>query len=247
MNLTTYRADLHIHSLLSPCGDLQMSPANIVAEACRKGLDIIGITDHNSTRQASLIKELGEKKSLFVLCGAEVTTREEVHCLSFMPDEPSLKLFQNYLDAHLPNIKNDTEQFGFQVCVDAKEQIVYEEERLLISALDQSIEELEQMVHSLGGIFIPAHINRPRYGLISQLGFVPTNLPVDALELSKHTTIDSFKAANAYLSDYSFIQNSDAHYVNDIGTVFTLLAMPHRSFEEVRKAFRNLQQKNIKK
>ncbi|MFA6403067.1 MAG: PHP domain-containing protein [Salinivirgaceae bacterium] len=247
MSLTTYRADLHIHSLLSPCGDLEMSPANIVAEACRKGLNIIGITDHNTTRQALLIKQLGEKQGLFVLCGAEVTTREEAHCLSFMPDEASLEIFQHYLDAHLPDIKNDSEQFGFQVCVDKNEQIIYEEERLLISALDQSLEQVEQKVHELGGIFIPAHINRPRFSLISQLGFVPTDLPVDALELSKHTTIEAFKAANAYLADYAFIQNSDAHFVNDIGTVFNLLTLSHRSFEEVRKALRNLQQKNVQK
>ncbi|MCK9208038.1 MAG: PHP domain-containing protein [Salinivirgaceae bacterium] len=236
----TYRADLHIHTLLSPCGDLEMSPFGIVDEACKKGLDIIGITDHNTTRQAPLIQKLGHERGLYVLCGAEVTTKEEAHCLAFMPSAESLETFQQYLDEHLPDIPNSEGEFGYQVCVDREEQIVFQEERLLISALDQSIEQMEQMVHSLGGIFIPAHINRPRYSIISQLGFVPLELNVEALELSKHVSIADFKAANKYLNNYSFIQSSDAHFLKDIGTVVTMLKMHHRSFDGIRSALRNI-------
>ncbi len=92
--MKTYRADLHIHTLLSPCGDLSMTPANIVSEALRKKLDIIGITDHNSTRQAGLVGMLGAREGLFVLQGAEVSTREEVHCLVFFENPAELELFQ---------------------------------------------------------------------------------------------------------------------------------------------------------
>jgi len=236
MTQTAYRADFHIHSLLSPCGDLEMSPANIVAEAIRKELKVIGITDHNSTRQSQLVKQLGDEQGLLVLCGAEVTTKEEVHCLTFFPDNNSLHEFQKYLDIHLPNIKNDPDQFGFQVCVDINEQIIFEEDRLLLSALDQSIEQVAKKVYDLNGIFIPAHINRPRFSIISQLGFVPCDLPVDALELSKHTSIDAFKKNNAYLSNYNFIQNSDAHYLKDIGTVFNMLTITNFSFDGIKEA-----------
>jgi PHP family Zn ribbon phosphoesterase len=238
--LNTYRADLHIHTLLSPCGDLAMSPANIIAAACKKGLDIIGISDHNSTRQAPLIQQLGAEKGIFVLCGAEVTSREEAHCLCFLPDEPTRLIFQDYLDAHLPPVMNKPDDFGYQVCVDIAEQIVFEEERLLISALNQSIEDIEAKVHALGGIFIPAHINRPRYSIISQLGFVPSDLNVDALELSRHHTISGFKEKNAYLANYPFIQSSDAHYIEDVGSVFTNLQMAHRSFDEIKKALKSM-------
>ncbi len=232
----TYRADLHIHSLLSPCGDLEMSPASIIAEACKKGLDIIGITDHNTTRQAPLVQELGKEKGIFVLCGAEVTTKEEVHCLVFLPDSKRLEKFQKYLDENLPDIANSEEEFGYQICVDRMEQIVFQEERLLISAINQSIDQVEKVAHNLGGIFIPAHINRPRYSIISQLGFVPDDLKFDALELSRHTSIKDFLTVNDYLKNYPFIQNSDAHYLKDIGSAVTLLNMPHRSFDEIRKA-----------
>lgn len=234
--MNTYKADLHIHTILSPCGDLFMSPANIISEASKKGLDIIGITDHNSTRQAPLIYELGKKDGIFVLCGAEVTTKEEAHCLCFMPDMGSLNIFQTYLDDHLPDIKNDNDKFGFQVCVNNKEDIVFEEERLLLSAIDQSVDQIEQKVHELNGLFIPAHVNRPMFSLISQLGFVPPDLKFDALELSRHITIKQFKKQNIYLKDATFMYNSDAHIVSDIGTVYTEFKIVKRSFEEIKKA-----------
>ncbi|MBI9065801.1 MAG: PHP domain-containing protein [Salinivirgaceae bacterium] len=243
--MNTYQADLHIHTILSPCGDLQMSPKNIIAEAAKKGLDIIGITDHNSTRQSRLIKKLGEKEGIFVLCGAELTSKEEAHCLVFMPDDESLALLQAFLDTNLPNIQNDVNQFGYQVCVDEKENIVFEEPRLLISAINKSIKEIQELTYSLGGIFIPAHVNRPRYSIISQLGFIPDDLLVDALELSRHITRAEFIKQNRYLEKYNFISNSDAHFVNDVGAVNTLLQMEMRSFEELKMALNGLDGRKI--
>ena len=102
--MNTYRADLHIHTVLSPCGDLDISPTRIIEKAREKGLDIIGITDHNSTRHCSLIRELAQPAGIFVLMGAEVTTREEVHCLSFFENDDQLSEFQAYLEQHLPHV-----------------------------------------------------------------------------------------------------------------------------------------------
>jgi len=235
--METFRADLHIHTILSPCGDLFMSPQNIINKALEKGLDIIGITDHNSTRQAGLIKQMAERKGLFVLCGAEVTSKEEVHCLTFFPNDEALTNFQQYLDKHLPNIKNDTDKFGFQVCVNENEDIVFEEERLLISGLNQSIDQIELKVHSLNGIFIPAHINRPSYSVLSQLGFVDADLKVEALELSRHVSVEKFIQQQSYLKDYTFIQNSDAHRLEDIGIQYTEYQLNSRSFDEMKQAF----------
>lgn len=237
--MNIFRADLHMHTTLSPCGDLFMSPAAIVDKACERGLDIIAITDHNTTRQAPLVAELGNQKGLFVLCGAEVTTKEEVHCLGLFPDRTSLSEFQVYLDEHLPPIANDPDSFGYQVQVDAEEDICYQEDRLLISGLNQSIEQVEKEVHRLGGLFIPAHINRPSYSLSSQLGFVPPDLNYDALELSRHISIEDFIQQNKYLAEATFIQSSDAHFVNDIGSVYTELSMKKRSFDELAMALQS--------
>ena len=146
------RADLHIHTVLSPCGDLDMSPANIIGMALQKGLSLIGISDHNSTRQAPVIQQLGERQGLRVLCGTEINTAEEVHALAYFPTLERLTAFQHFLDLHLPDIKNNPDKFGYQVVVDAEEQITYEEERLLITALDVDINTIERTVHALDGI-----------------------------------------------------------------------------------------------
>ncbi len=234
--MNTYKADLHIHTLLSPCGDLEMSPKNIVKQAFERNLNIIGITDHNSTRHCRLISEIAKDKGIFVLCGAEVTSKEEVHCLCFMPDFEKLAVFQEYLEQNLPEIKNDVNMFGYQVQVDEDEQIIYEEEKLLISALDQSIGQIEEKVHQLGGIFIPAHINRTANGLISQLGFVPDDLKYDALEISKHISISKFLLQNPYLKSKTFIQSSDAHFIINLSEVWTTFSLEDLSFNEILMA-----------
>ncbi|PKO99586.1 MAG: histidinol-phosphatase, partial [Bacteroidetes bacterium HGW-Bacteroidetes-9] len=182
--MKVFIADLHIHTILSPCGSLEMSPKVIVEAAKSKKLDIIGITDHNSTRQCRVVAGEAIKAGITVYCGVEVTTKEEVHCLAFFENFEKLDEFQHYLDVNLPDIKNDTALFGYQVVVNEAEEIVNEEEKLLISAINKSIDQVETEVHRLDGIFIPAHVNRPKYSLISQLGFIPPDLKFDALELS---------------------------------------------------------------
>jgi PHP family Zn ribbon phosphoesterase len=108
-----YKADLHIHTVLSPCGDIEMSPVKIIDAAMSKGLNIIGITDHNSTLNAIVTAKLGEKAGIFVMCGAEITTREEVHCLCFMPNYEGLQHFQSFINSSTIFFPNNPEKFGF--------------------------------------------------------------------------------------------------------------------------------------
>lgn len=242
MNL--FRADLHIHTLLSPCGSLDMSPATIVQIAKEKGLDIIGITDHNSTRHGKLIHSLAKQNGIVALCGAEVTTREEVHCLAFFEDFERLDLFQDYLWEHLVKIKNVPEKFGYQPVIDENEDIVEMVEALLIQPLTESIEAVQLKVNSLGGIFIPAHVNRPMNGILSQLGFIPSGLNCDALEISCHISREDFLRQNPVLEKYRIIQSSDAHYPEQIGHVFTNFLMYDRSFAEIKMALAQQEGRN---
>ena len=230
-----YRADLHIHTVLSPCGSLEMSPEQIVEAAIAKGLDIIAITDHNSTRQCKAVIEVGEERGLKVIGGAEITTREEVHCVTLFEDIESLSVFQEYLDDFLPNIPNDPDSFGHQVWVNRDEEIEGIEPRLLLSGLEQSIEDVERKVHSLNGIFIPAHVDRPMFGLFSQLGFIPDTLACDALEVTANVTPGFFKSTRIR-DNYPVISNSDAHYLNQIGSNFTTYMMESPTFAELKKA-----------
>ncbi len=234
--MNRYRADLHVHTVLSPCGDLAMSPANIVEVAAHKGIDILGITDHNSTRHGSLIKKMAEKEGIYVLRGAEVTTREEIHCLAFFESDEHLEVFQKYLDTFLGDVWNIPDKFGYQVVVDEEEIIVEEVDKLLVSAIHQSIDEVEKQVRQLDGLFIPAHIDRPFHSLISQLGFVPEDLNADALELSRHSTQEDLLRRFPGLKSFTFIQSSDAHQLAQLGTRTTLFEIEQPGFNEIRLA-----------
>ncbi len=233
-----FRADLHTHTVLSPCGDLEMSPVNIIKRAKEKKIDIIGITDHNSTKQCAVLKEVGDEFGVFVIKGAEITTKEEVHCLTFFENDNQLFEFQKFIDAHITDIKNDVNRFGYQCLVDKYDNILEQEENLLISALDVGISEVEKKVHQLQGLFIPAHIDRVNNSILANLGFLPPDLEVDALEISKNVKYSDFIERNMYLKGKTFIQSSDAHYIDDIAKVYSLFEIEEISFQEIRMALK---------
>ncbi|MFW5877719.1 MAG: PHP domain-containing protein [bacterium] len=231
-----YKADLHIHTVLSPCGDLDMSPVNVVNTAAEKGLDIIGITDHNTTRHCELVKELGKEKGIFVLTGTEVNSKEEIHSLAFFEKTEQLAEFQLYMDTWLPPVKNDPKRFGYQVQVNRYDEIIYEEENSLFSAVDRSIDEIERKVHMLDGIFIPAHVDRPRNSVYSQLGFFPDDLHVDAIEISWATKPSEYMKNHSELDGFRIIRSSDAHYPEDIARAISIFMLRNRSFCEIKMA-----------
>ncbi|SMO74965.1 hypothetical protein SAMN06265379_106150 [Saccharicrinis carchari] len=237
--MKNYRVDLHIHTVLSPCANLQMSPDVIVERALEQQLDIIGIADHNSTKQCEVIRQMGHEVGLTVLCGAEINTKEEVHCLTFFEDSNQLNQFQQYLDTHLPRIKNKPELFGDQVWVDKDNNILGEELRLLIVGLDASIDEVNRKVAELGGLFIPAHVDKPRNSISSQLGFLPGNLTVSGVELSANANMEAFKNKHPWIKKYSLITNSDAHIPEQIGSSYTIMQLQESSFNEVKMALKN--------
>jgi len=170
--MQSFKADLHTHTVLSPCGSLEMSPGRIIEKAVKEGIDLLGITDHNSTLMCRVIAEVAAEQNISILPGAEINTKEEVHCLTFFQDWKKLETFQQYLDQHLIHIPNDPNRFGYQVVVDRNEQILQEVDSLLIASLDQSLDDVAEVVHSLGGIFIPAHVDRPTNSITS-IGVYP--------------------------------------------------------------------------
>lgn len=236
--MQSFKADLHIHTVLSPCGDLEMSPTNIVAKAKEKQLDCIAITDHNSTLHCKLAKELGQREGILVIMGAEVTSKEEAHCLCFFEDKDSLDKFQIWLDEKLPKIALDEDKFGYQLVVNQEEEIIDQKEFLLINAIDADLDTIYEKVSSLNGLFVPAHINKGANSLTSQLGFVPPDVKADALEISGHISKTNFLKKNAYLKKFQFIQDSDSHFIDSIGDVYCNLIMEELSFEEFRLAIR---------
>lgn len=243
--MNVYKADLHIHTVLSPCGNLEMSPSNIIRLAKEKELDIIGITDHNSTRHCKLTAELGERHGVFVLTGVEITTREEVHCLAFFEKLETIDVFQEFIDQSLPFIRNNPAYFGYQVVVDEYENIVEEIDPLLITALNSSINEIRLKVADLGGIFIPAHVDRPRNGIIDQLGFMQESLHPDAVEIWNKNTRNTFLKTYPGFDKYQLLISSDSHTLQQIGSYYSELEMQQINFNEIRNALTGNQGRRV--
>lgn len=222
-----------------------MTPDNIIACALAQGIDIIAITDHNSTRHCRLAEHYSHNRDIFVLCGAEITTKEEAHCLAYMPDHAALDRLQAYLEQHLPDIPNDPDRFGDQVQIDEDFNIVYEEPRLLTAAIDQSVNQVADFVHAAGGLFVPAHIDKLTTSIVSQLGFIPFDLEYDAVELSGRGNADKILQMHKYLKGKSFTRSSDAHIPDLVGFAPCYMELETRSFEEIRKAFRQKEGRRV--
>ncbi|MDY3978749.1 MAG: PHP domain-containing protein [Tidjanibacter sp.] len=235
--MNRYKVDLHIHTLLSPCGDLFMSPRTIVATALAKGLDAIAITDHNSTLQVETVQKIGRREGLTVFCGVELTTREEAHCVALLPDLSAAAWLQKWVDQKIVKVPNDPERLGDEVWVDEQENIVGEVEWYLNSPIDASTEEIADRVTDCGGLFVPAHIDRASYSLIGQLGFISPALPVAAVEYNFAEKYQQLCAAQKYLARYTAYTASDAHFPHLIGANPSWLTAEHRTFNELRKAF----------
>ena len=241
-----YKADLHIHTVLSPCGDLDMSPVNIIRQANLKKLDIIAVTDHNSTRHCRITAHIGKRYGIKVLAGAELNTKEEVHCLAIFENADIADVFQEVIDLNLLPVPNDPEIFGHQFIVDEEENILDEEVRLLVASLQLSVDELSDQVKRLGGLFIPAHIDRHHNGIYSQLGFLPPALKVDALEVSRRSGFKQFLEAHPEVHRHGVITNSDAHTISRIGESITEYYLGDTGIEEIRLALHTQNGRKLK-
>ncbi|QIA09236.1 PHP domain-containing protein [Draconibacterium halophilum] len=231
-----FRADLHIHSVLSPCADLEMAPLKIVEQAQKAGLHIIGITDHNSTLNAKVIRDLALEKGILTLTGVEITTKEEVHCLAFFDNDEALDTFQQYLEQHITRISNPDGHFGYQPVVDKEEKVLELVPYYLTSALKKGISSVQKYVYDLGGIFIPAHVNRPLNGLFSHLGFIPKDLAFDAMGITGNTSEKHVRKQYDLDDNISLVYNSDSHFLEQIGTRYSVFNIHKLSFKEVKKA-----------
>lgn len=209
--------DFHIHSALSPCGDADMTPNNIVNMAAISGLSAIAISDHNTVGNARAAMKVGESVGVTVIPGMEIETSEEVHILTLYPSIEAAEEAARVVYESLPPIKNRPEIFGEQVFMDEADNILGYEERLLISPTNLSINQVFDLVKSAGGLFIPAHVDRHSYSVLTNLGFIPDDLDIKAIEVSKMTAdLSAYLAARPELSRYKILRSSDAHYLQDI-------------------------------
>jgi hypothetical protein len=211
-----------------------MSPKKIVEKSLEQQLDLIAICDHNTAENAAATSREGARQGLVVLPGMEICSKEEVHLVTlFKKIEDALKM-QEFVYDHLPG-KNQPEVFGHQVVADEHDHVLGENDHLLIGATQLSLHDIIDKAHDLGAICISSHVDRPSYSLIGQLGFIPEDLNLDAVEVSFRVRLD--KAAEVPgIKDYPCVTASDAHFLRDIGKVWTEFILAAPTLEEIRMA-----------
>lgn len=204
-----------------------MSPRNLVQEACNNGIEILALTDHNSALNCPAFKAACDEKGILGIFGLEITTMEEIHVLALFEEVSQALEMGEFIKEHFSSFPNNPDKMGDQVYVDENENILGEVEmNLAQGASDLNLEDLGREIHSRKGLFIPAHIDRPSFSLISQLGFIP-HAPYDALE--------AIDRVNFSLQPYPLICGSDAHYLQDVGKRSFQISLEEKSFQVLKR------------
>lgn len=228
--------DLHLHSCLSPCGDADMTPGNIVAMSALKGLDVIALTDHNSSRNCPAILEIAKDFDITVLPGMELTTAEEVHVVCLFPTLELAMAADTYVYQHLMAFPNNEAIFGAQHICDASDQIIDSVPNLLINSTSITFDEVYDFVSKYHGLMMPAHIDKGSNSLLSNLGFVPPDSQFTCVEVKDMGRLHHLQQTNPYLNDCHILCSSDAHYLEDIHEPYYSLTAKSKRPEDILRA-----------
>lgn len=221
--LRFFTADLHIHTVLSACAEVEMLPTLIIERAKNLRLGLIAVTDHNSAENAEAMLSAAEGSGIAVLPGMELQTREEVHLLCLFDTLEQVQRWQEEVYAHLPALKNREEVFGVQIVLDAQGNAIGRNERLLLTSSTFSLEEAARRVEELGGLCLPAHVDRPSYSVIANLGFIPPELGLAGVEISPLLGPREARERFPELRSYGLVAGGDAHRLKEISARTTLL------------------------
>ncbi|MDK2821132.1 MAG: hypothetical protein PWP31_1097 [Clostridia bacterium] len=249
--MKNYKVDLHIH-----LGQAKERPVKITASRkltlegilsqenptgplgkgkyLRKGLDIVGVVDCITVGAREEIKKLislgiidnkypggglryGDKLTL--LLGAEIETREKngsAHWVAFFRGLEEIEIFADYLYRYIKNPYLST-----QVC-------------------ELKARQLAKFTLSLGGLFFPAHIFTPHKGVLGNCTAILSEIIDDdvvAVELG--LSADTGMANRLTdLSKRTFLSNSDAHSLQNIGREFTIFSLNNPSFDDLSSAIK---------
>jgi PHP family Zn ribbon phosphoesterase len=237
-------ADLHVHTVLSACAEVEMIPPLIVRRARELGLEILAITDHNAAHNVAAVIAAADGSGITVLPGMEVQSREEVHLICLFDRLEQALAWQEQVFDALPDRKNDESFFGAQFVVDASGAHLYTEERLLAVSAALSVEEVVAGVRGLGGIVLAAHVDRPSFSLLGNLGFVPPGLALAGLELSRGADLSRIARQVPQALGWSWIVGGDAHRLEEM-TARTMLKVESPTVAEIEMALAGRQGRRI--
>ncbi|MGE5543989.1 MAG: endonuclease Q family protein [Bacillota bacterium] len=233
-----YYADLHVHigraqgRAVKITASEKMTLGNILENGAReKGLQMVGVVDCGSplvlrdiqelvnqerllpTRNGDLITEQGT----MLLLGVEVESCEGVHFISYLPDLNAVETWQKVMQRKVTNLDLSTQRTSLKAI------------------------ELIDLTAGLRGIFVVAHAFTPHRGaygcwverLSEGLGQRVNHVLAIELGLSSDTDMaDTIRETRGY----SFLSNSDAHSLANLGREYNLLRMANLSFSEFRMA-----------
>lgn len=225
--------DLHLHSCLSPCGDNESTPGNIVGMAVIKGLDVIALTDHNTCKNCKAAMAIGEAYGITVIPGMELTTSEEVHVLCLFYNLEDAMKFDAFIEPRILDIPNNPKAFGDQFLCNEDDEVIGSFPKLLISATDISFDKVYDYVSEYNGVMIPAHIDKNSFSLMSNLGFVPPDSKFKCFELADMGNLHRLQKENEYLKNCNVITDSDAHYIEKINEPINTLYAESNSIKDV--------------
>jgi 3',5'-nucleoside bisphosphate phosphatase len=232
-----FMVDTHIHTCLSPCAELDMHPAALVEAAARAGLDCVAVCDHNSAENIGAVQRAGRVSGLSVIPGMEITSAEEVHIVGLLPDMEAALALQSKVYRALPG-KNDENAFGMQVVANEFAEVLGFNDHLLSGATTMSVDKVVAAIHDVDGLAVASHVDREGFGIIGQLGFIPPDLPLDAIEVSQRMPLPRARATFAPKGEYSILCASDAHEPKDVARAATYLLMEKATLAELRRALK---------
>jgi hypothetical protein len=179
--------------------------------------------------------DAAENSDILIIPGIELQTQEEIHLLClFETLVEAVRFYQEIYDL-LPDIANEPEHFGEQFVVDPTGGFIRREDRLLLNSVRISINEAVTSVHHLNGLVIPAHVDRFTYGMLPVLGFIPDDVPFDALDFSRNAEMDSLRMKHPEILKYPHIHSADVHRVSDFIDK-PQLTISRLSFNEIKRS-----------
>lgn len=236
--MTSFAYDFHIHSCLSPCGDDDMTPNNLVNMAALSGCEIIALTDHNTCRNAPAALKAGEAAGLLVVPGMELCTSEEAHVVCLFDTLEGAMEFDSYIYKNMPHIPNKAEIFGEQCIRNEEDELLGVEENLLLVSSFVGVNDVLPLAERFGGTAFPAHVNRDSYSVIASLGAIPPEAGFSSAEITRDCDLDKLKLAHPELEGMLLLRDSDSHYLETLTGEPGRIALAEKSARAVVEAVR---------
>lgn len=234
-----YFYDLHIHSCLSPCGDNDMTPNNLVGMAAVAGLEVIAITDHNTCKNAPAVLKVAEEAGILAVPGMELCTAEEAHVVCLFETLEGAMAFDRYIYDNMPHIQNKAEIFGEQRILDENDELTGTLDDLLLVASFVGADEVKRLCEEYGGTAFPAHVDRDSYSVTAALGSIPPEGGYTFAEVTRDADLEEVQAMYPELKGMGIVRDSDSHYLETLAMSQALaIPLPEKSAKAVLAALR---------